>query len=267
MSDRIHNIGAYLSLELDEYLALLSTAVIGAFILTFNDWGTASFDLRAGVISWAGMAIILFLILTITLVGSKVFAISLGYTIAYRAHTLGLTAGAIICVASMGYLPIILPGGFLYRQPERLLIGKWHGHHKGWEIALIAASFPLLLLAWVLLLSPLYLATGMELFARVLIACCLLAIFACAPLPMVETGHGRIVDWWKSLRGTTFGLDVVYTSTTWWTILSCITVVFLVLAFLLTSLGIGFGIMMYLLAVLLGFGAAWVFLRLIPAKK
>ena len=65
-----------------------------------------------------------------------------------------------LAIMSAGYLPVFLPGGFSYSQPERLLIGKWRGYHKSWEVGLIAGTFPLALLLLILIISPLYLLSG-----------------------------------------------------------------------------------------------------------
>lgn len=260
MSNTVYRVQHYMKYTLDEFWGILVTTLFAAFILTFNDWGDAAFDLAMGLTSLALMFIFLLFAVLLTTWVCKVVAIRLGYTITYRPHLAGLIFGLFVTVASRGYLPLFLPGGFDFRQPERLLIGKWHGLRKGWEMALISAAFPLTMLFLILLVNPLYLLTKAPIYLDLVVACCLFAIFALVPAPMITLGQrGDTTDWFRYLRGTTFGLDIMYTTRGWWAVMIVATLIFSLLAWILTFSSIGIGIFIYILSLVLGTIIIWTY--------
>jgi|GEM_PF-4317729 len=260
MSDTVHNIKTYMKFTSDEFMAFLVTGFFAAVILNFRNWGDETFNMMTGIQATLLSFMLILLILIATVWLCKVIAIRLGYTIEYKSHLPGLVIGVFICVISNGYLPIFLPGGFEIQQPHRLAIGKYHPFRRGWELGLIAGTFPLIMLLWVLILNPLYLLTHGELFLRMTVTVCLFAIYACLPVPFFDSHHkGNLRDWFRYLHGASFGLEVAYASFSWYIVLCCTVLFFALVAFLLTVLDTGAGIVLYVLSFLVGLFCLWVY--------
>lgn len=260
MSNTIYNTHQYVKFTADEFLSLLLTSIVAAFIFSTRD---LLFE-RFGDIAAIQQLLFLFLFLTIVMLVTiwlcKIIAIRIGYTITYNAHYLGLALGVVIAFASAGFLPLFLPGGFSYHQPQRLAIGKFRGTYKGWELGLIAGSFPLIMIAWVLLLSPIYILTKGVLFLHAMTAVILMGLYACIPAPGIMLHHsGLNKDWFRYLRGTTFGLEIAYISRYWWMALCFTVLMFWGLTYLLTALDQPVIIFVYIFAMLLGAFTLWIY--------
>lgn len=255
MSDTLYNVGHYMKFHVDEFISIIVTSFFASFVLTFNDWGRETFDLAAGIQSWLLMFMLILLILLVTIWLCKAVAIKVGYLVTYHAHVVGLLFGVFICVASAGFLPFFLPGGFTVDQPERLKLGKWHPHYRNWELGLIAGTFSLVMILWILVFNPLFLLTRAEIFLRLIIATCLFAIFALIPVPFftMHHHHGRLLDWWKNLKGATFGLELLYVSRAWYVTLAVTVIIFSTLAWILTVNSFAVGLWAYIISLLLGF--------------
>jgi hypothetical protein len=260
MSDTIHNVKSYVGFTSDEFISMTSSSALIAFIVSMRDllfehWGEGVAVQRFGF-----TFVFLLFSFIITVWACKILAIRLGYVIRYHAHYVGLLGGAFLCVASAGYLPVFLPGGFTYEQPERLAVGKWRGYRKDWEVGLIAASFPLFMVLWVLLLSPLYLVTQTELYMHLMGTVMLIALFACIPMVNFRMQHsGKAIDWWRYFRGTTFGLDVAYISRPWWCALCVAILLFWFFTYLLTFVSITVGIFTYCVSLALAGLIVWIY--------
>jgi len=250
----------YVVFTIDEFLSLLTTSFFAGFILTFNDWGTTTLDIPSGVKNFLLMFISLFFVFLVTVWVCKVIAIKFGYTLNYRHHLAGLLIGLFFCVLSRGYFPLFLPGGFLLQQHERLHLGRFRNYYKGWEIGVITATFPLVLLLWILLLNPFYLATQSPTLLLFTSGISLAALFSCIPLPFFENNaSGRAIDIFRYLRGSTFGLDVYYSSGAWYVVLCCTVLFFVSIAYLLTVMNISVGIFLYAVSFLVGLLGLWVY--------
>ena len=260
MSNTLHNFRSYISFTADEFIAIIASSAMIAFILSMRDllfehWGEA-----ASVHRLAFTFLFMLFIFLITVWFCKAVAVRLGYVIRYKAHYVGLLVGAFLCIASAGYLPLFLPGGFAYDQPERLAIGKWRGYRKGWEVGLIAASFPLAMIAWVLLFSPLYLITQQEIYMNLMASVMLIGLFACIPMVSFRMQNdGRPMDWFRYLRGTTFGLDVAYISRPWWVALCVALLVFWFFTYLLTIVDQRVGLITYCISLAIGGFIIWIY--------
>lgn len=251
----------YLTFSWQEVFAILLTSIFASFILTFNEWGDEAFDRAEGLTNWGLVLVFLFFVIMVTVLISKLWALRIGYVIKYESHMVGLFGGLGLTLLSAGAIPLFLPGGYNYDRPQRLKIGHWRPHHKGWELGLIASSFPLIMLLWTLLFNPLYLFTGHEFYLHMTVAVCLTALYAMIPLPNITSERtGNVVrDWWQYLKGTTFGLEVWYVSLGWWVALTLGVVLYALIVFILIALGSTTGVIIYLLTLLGAFLAAWVY--------
>jgi hypothetical protein len=258
MSDTLYNAKKYIRFDANEFLGVGVTALCISFVLSMRELLFTNFKEISGVESFVMKFVFLLFIILVCVYLCKIIAIRLGLVIKFHAHYLGLVLGIIITLMSVGYLPIFLPGGFLIDERERLRLGKWHGNYrKGWEVGLIAGTFPLTALVFVLLFSPLYLLTQVSLYADIVIACCLLAIYAMVPVPFWMFSGGD--HWWTHLRDSSFGLDVIYSSFFWYFVLVITVLLFSVLAFILTYFDVRIGFITYIFSLLLAFAGVYIY--------
>lgn len=260
MSDTLYNTRQYVRFTTAEILQMLVTTVFVAFILSMRDLLFIHFGEAAGIQTLLFMLLFTFVALFTVVWVCKIVAIRLGYLIEYQAHYLGLMIGVVLSFASQGFLPLFLPGAFSYDHPERLRIGKWRSFYKGWELGIIAGSFALAMIAWVLILSPIYIFTRAELFSTAMICVILFALYACIPAPGVILQHtGRARDWFRYLRGTTFGLDIAYANRYWWMALCFSVLIFAGMTYLLTQVDERVGLIVYLFSLALGAFVLWIY--------
>ena len=262
MSDTIYNARKYVTFSGQELLGLAVTGAVASFALNARDLLFVRFGEPASLWPFAITFAFLLFFLVVAAWVSKIVAARVGYVIRYVPHAAGLVGGAILAVLSAGYLPIFLPGGYRFTRPERLRIGKHMGWYKGWEVGLIAATFPLAFTFFLLPLNALYLSTGSEQYLLLVVAAWLVALFACVPAPMLGHHPGALKDARdvvKMLRGSSFGLDVFYASGPWYLILCAYVLVVGILAWMLSVVGMPVGLWVYGLSVLLALFAWWVF--------
>ena len=260
LPDFTHNVKAYVRFAREEWVGLIVTSLFAGFILTFNKWGGDTFDVSAGVRALTVMFLFLLFILLVTVLVCKLLALRFGYELHYEPHLVGMMFGLIITVASVGYLPIFLPGGYRLHKPERLYIGHWRGYQRTWEVALICGTFPLLMLLYVFLLNPIYLATQSELVMSFITALSLFAIYACIPLPNVALEYGgRVLDFFRYLRGTTFGLEVFFNSRVWYATLVVFVLLSSVFSWIITVTGGRIGFWLYILTMIVALLVMWAY--------
>lgn len=253
LPDYVYNVKQYLKFSWDELVGFLVTSLFGAFIITFNDWGEGTFELAVGLRTLLAVFVFLLLALAFTVLLCKLYAVRVGYEMTYRPHLIGMMFGLVLVVASAGFLPIFVPGGYDFKRPVRRYAGHWRGYHRPWEIAMIAGWFPMLFLAYVLVLSPLYLMTGSFLVYKFIVACCLVAVYSLIPAPNVALEYGgRVLDFFRYLKGMTFGLQIVINSRTWFVALGTFTILSSILAYVVTVMGSRVGFILYVLAFIIG---------------
>ncbi len=223
--DWIYNFQKYYSYSWDEIVGWVVTSFFAGFIFTFREWGVDEFDPGAGLRALIGMTLFLLIVFALTTTVLKVLGLRLGYQMHYQPHLLGLMGGLVIAVASAGYLPIFIPGGFEYKKPERLYVGHWRGFYRAWETAMLAGGFPMLLLFYAFVLNRVYLSTGSETVVGFIGVLCLTAVYCLIPIPNVALEYGgRVLDFFRYLKGMTFGLDVYMNSRIWFVTLSVFTI-------------------------------------------
>jgi hypothetical protein len=265
MSDLGYGIKKYVRFTADEFIQLIETAAVIALVFSVRPLLFTNFGELDGILQAAILFVFTLAVLLVVVWLCKIVAVRVGHFITYRAHVLGLILGAVLTVLSQGFFPVFLPGGFRFDQTERSRAGKWLGHFRGWEIGLIAGTFPLALIAAVLVISPLYLLTLDQTYLMLLLVCTVTAVYACIPVPLFDGKPGR--EWFRSMRGSSFGLDVAWSSIPWYFIL-CVTIaVFGIMSYSLTLLEIRAGLWLYAVSLMFGVVAFFVYTRFFKSKK
>ncbi|MFH1682337.1 MAG: hypothetical protein ABIA37_00930 [Candidatus Woesearchaeota archaeon] len=130
----------YFGFTKQELVAFLIGIIITGFIFSFKDWGADTFNLTIGLKN------LLFAILAAAisffghLAPQKMYALSTGYLVTFRAWYVGLIIALVLTFVSAGSLTLVLAGGaaitFMVRQrlgqfrygysmEEQAVVGMW----------------------------------------------------------------------------------------------------------------------------------------------
>jgi hypothetical protein len=266
--DYVYRFRHYFKFNWEEVIGFIVTAVFAGFILTFNEWGEEKFEVALGIRALIVMSLFLLVTLFVTVLAIKLVSLRIGYEVYYEPHLLGMMFGLVICVASAGWLPIFLPGGFRFHQPMRMYVGHWRGYMRTYYIPAICGAVPMLMLLYVTILSPIYIATGSEIIARFIVALLLFAVYSLIPLPNVALEYGgRVLDFFRYFKGMTFGLAIYMNSRTWFAGLGAFVLVFSVLAYLLTYYRYRASLLVYVIALILGLLWMWFYKEKVEGMK
>lgn len=119
-----------------EVRGLIITLVVIAFIFSFREWGTTTFDWNLGFANFGRSLLLVGLALLAHEFGHRTVATWLGYVSEYKAWILGLIAGLVVAFVSNGYLLFLAPGMVLVNYSMVHRLGTYpHGpnlKHVGW---------------------------------------------------------------------------------------------------------------------------------------
>jgi hypothetical protein len=169
-----------------ELLRLLTTVIVGAFVLSFRKWGVETFDVVTGITNFIVIAIILFICLFIHFAVQKMVALHFGYQSEYKNWHNGFLLSIIVCFFSFGYIPLFFTGVLSFDIIPKLRVGTFRGGVMQKDLAIIAVAGPFINLLLVGILAPFYIATKSNLIFTMIVINLLIAIFALLPIPTFE---------------------------------------------------------------------------------
>lgn len=153
--DLMDRIKKYYKFNLHEIRGLIISMLIIAFIISFKEWGAASFDFGAGVLNLFNSVLIVALSVLVHDAGQRLWGLAIGYRIEFKMWSFGLLLGLIIVFLSNGNFWLIVPSGFVLHHLE--------GHRLGWfryginyfGQAMVALAGPLFTLMLIIMLKVL----------------------------------------------------------------------------------------------------------------
>ncbi|MEK6984304.1 MAG: hypothetical protein AABX33_07055 [Nanoarchaeota archaeon] len=139
-----------------ELKGLLVSIFVIAFIISFDEWGTANFNLGMGLYNLFNSVLIVALSILVHDAGQRLFGLIAGYRVEFKMWLFGLLSALIAAFANNGRIPylwIIVPGGFMLHHLA--------GHRLGWfryginyfGQAMVALAGPLFTLMLIILLK------------------------------------------------------------------------------------------------------------------
>lgn len=153
LTDKIKRYYKFTSYEIR---GLIISILAIAFIISFDEWGTANFNFSVGLYNLFNSVLIVALSILAHDAGQRLFGLIVGYRVEFKMWLFGLLAALIIAFANNGRIPylwIILPGGFMLHHLA--------GHRLGWfryginyfGQAMVALAGPLFTLMLIILLK------------------------------------------------------------------------------------------------------------------
>ena len=184
--DFLDKIKRYYKFTKHELRGLLISILAIAFIISFKDWGTASFDFAAGLYNLFNAVLIVALSILVHDAGQRLWSLASGYRLEFKMWTFGIIAALVIAFISNGNLWLIVPSGFMLHHLA--------GHRLGWfryginyfGQAMVALAGPLFSLMLVILLKVLSAFYPNALLQKAIIFNVIYAITSLLPIPPLD---------------------------------------------------------------------------------
>lgn len=217
-----------------ELSQLFWTSLAFGFALSFRKWGAGeSVDVPVGIVNLLFATVVVLLCMYIHVSLQKLVAIKLGYTAKYSFWLNGVLFTVFLAFLSLGYFPFLLPGSVMITQVPRLRLGKFRYGLNLKDIARIALAGPLAHVLLILILGPIFFATGRdESLLSIITVNLLLAIYSILPVPKIDLS--------SKMDSGSDGLGLFYFSRTLYVLVFITIIVFAALVwFSANSVGIG----------------------------
>lgn len=204
----------YYSFTIKEFKALLITAIVAGFVVSFRLWGSGSAaDVAAGIGNLILGIIFAMIALYIHIWAQKLMAIKLGAVADYTFWKLGLFLGAIVTFLSNGFIPLFFTGALNCKGVPALRIGKFPPRFKQWDLGILSFAGPFANMLLVLLLKPFYIWTGLEILKYFIMVNLFVMIWSMLPLPLF---HGvKVIEGGRTsydFKGGTVGFNIFIAS-------------------------------------------------------
>lgn len=171
-----------------EFSQLFWTSLAFGFALSFRKWGNGdTVDIPLGLVNllFATFTVLLCMYIHVSL--QKLVAIKLGYIATYSYWLNGLLFTVFLAFLSFGYLSFVLPGAVMLTHVSKLRIGKFRYGINLKDIARVALAGPVAHIILILILGPIFFATGRnEAVLSIIIVNLLLAIYSTLPIPKID---------------------------------------------------------------------------------
>lgn len=184
--DLIDKIKKYYKFTPHELRGLIISIFAIAFIISFKEWGKATFELNEGLYNLFNSILIVALSILVHDMGQRLWGLSIGYRVEFQMWTFGLIVGLVIAFISNGNLWLIVPSGFMLH-----LIA---GHRLGWfryginyfGQAMVALAGPLFTLMLIILLKVMSALSPNPLIQKAIIFNVIYAITSLLPIPPLD---------------------------------------------------------------------------------
>ncbi|MBI2654591.1 hypothetical protein HYX02_07360 [Candidatus Woesearchaeota archaeon] len=169
-----------------ELKGLVISILVIAFIVSFKEWGKATFDLSVGLYNLFNSILIVALSVLIHDMGQRIFGLIAGYRVEFQMWTFGLIVALVIAFVSNGSIWVIIPSGFLLHHLAGPRLG-WFRYGIGYfGQAMVALAGPLFSLMLIILLKVLSVFSPNPLVQKAIIFNVVYAITSLLPIPPLD---------------------------------------------------------------------------------
>ncbi|MBD3209099.1 hypothetical protein GF367_01615 [Candidatus Woesearchaeota archaeon] len=217
-----------------ELLAMLLTAAVIGFVMSFRDWGQDTIDVTQGVTTLIVASVTAFTLILLRTAAQKWIALKMGYLTTYTFHKYALPASFFLAFFLNGLLPYVSPGNLHIQASKRLRLGTFRYGLNYEDLALISLAAPAVCVLLMILVKPIYLATNNILIHEVVQTTAAVAVFGLLPINGQE------------------GFNLIYFRRWLWVI----TFMFVGVYFLLI---LATSVFSYVIAVIVAIAAMWVY--------
>lgn len=169
-----------------EIRGLALSILVIAFIISFKEWGTASFDLGAGLYNLFNSILIAALSILVHDTGQRLWGLTMGYRVEFKMWTFGLIAALVVAFVSNGNLWLIVPAGFMIHHLAGPRLGWFRYGLNYFGQAMIALAGPLFSLMLIILFKVLSVFSSNPLIEKAIIFNVIYAITCLLPIPPLD---------------------------------------------------------------------------------
>ncbi|MBI3035845.1 hypothetical protein HYY71_05990 [Candidatus Woesearchaeota archaeon] len=184
--DLIDKIKRYYKFTPHELRGLAISILAIAFIISFKEWGSTSFDLSEGLYNLFNAVLIVALSILVHDFGQRVWGLAIGYRVEFRLWSFGLIAALVIAFVSNGSLWLIVPGGFMLHHIAAHRLGWFRYGINYFGQAMVALAGPLFTLMLIILLKVLGVFSTNPLIQKAIMFNVVYAVTSLLPIPPLD---------------------------------------------------------------------------------
>jgi Zn-dependent protease len=169
-----------------ELRGLVISILAIAFIVSFKDWGKATFDFTVGLYNLFNAILIVALSILVHDMGQRLWALAIGYRVEFKMWAFGLLVALVIAFLSNGNLWLIVPSGFMLHHLAGPRLGFFRYGINYFGQAMVALAGPLFTLMLIILLKVLSAFSPNPLMHKALIFNVVYAITSLLPIPPLD---------------------------------------------------------------------------------
>ncbi len=179
-------INRYYKFSKHEVRGMIFSILAVAFIISFKEWGTDTFDPAAGIFNLFNAILIVALAFLVHDAGQRIWGLAIGYQVEYKAWTFGLLFALTIAFITNGRFWLIIPGGFLMHHlaGHRLGFFRYGVNYVGQ--AMVALAGPLFTLMLLIFLKIIYAIFPNPLVEKAIMFNVVYAITSMLPIPPLD---------------------------------------------------------------------------------
>lgn len=176
----------YYSFTNGEIVGLASSIMLIAFMISFKEWGTESFDSSAGLLNFFNAILIVALSILVHDAGQRIWGMAIGFRIEYKVWVVGIIIGLMAVFVSNGRLWVILPGYFIVHHMAGHRLGFFRYGINIVGQGMTALAGPLASLALVIFLKFVSIFTSNALIEKAIFFNVVYIITSMLPIPYLD---------------------------------------------------------------------------------
>ncbi len=186
--DFIDKIKRYYPFTPAELKGFIISVLALAFIISFNDWGTTSFDAAVGAKNFLIAVLISGISLLVHHSGQRLWGLATGYRVEYQVWSVGILIGLIAAFIINGLFQkpgfwLLLPGGFAVQMLAGHRLGWFRYDINYWAVALTAFAGNIATLILIIFLKIVWTISPNSFLMKFIIFNVLLNIYTMLPIP------------------------------------------------------------------------------------
>lgn len=190
MASLNENIRRYFGFSGEELRALMIGVLVMAFVFSYDDWGTKTFNFLFGLKNFVNAVIVSALALVVHNGVQRIWGLYVGFKIEWRIWLYGIIAMLLLAVLTKGKLIIFLPGGIVAYHMAGHRLGAFRYGLNLWAQSLCALSGSLANLVLAIFFKILLgVLPGNSLIHAAIVVNLLLAVFTMLPIPPLNGAH------------------------------------------------------------------------------
>lgn len=154
--DLADKIRRYYKFTPQELRGLITAVLVIAFIISFKNWGDATFDFGVGLFNFFNAILIVALSILVHDAGQRVWGLIIGYKVEFKVWSIGLFIALVLAFASNGRFWLIVPGGFMLHILAGHRLGWFRYNINYFGQAMVALAGPLFSFMLIILLKILH---------------------------------------------------------------------------------------------------------------